>query len=232
MNGIPSIWGLRLLAVVLAVVAWFFISFDQRERESQKTIESSVTYNTPRDVLVLDPVQRVQVRLRGDTSDIRKLNPFLVDVLVDVPADAGEQVDVHLGAENVIMPEGLEVVSIEPNILRLRLDEVISRMLPVEPRLVGEPAAGAVAGNVETIPDRVVVSGPSTRLEEMEAVTTTPVRLDGHAFNFDEQAMVVSPDPLVNVVGPAVVTVRVPLRIPPTGAREGGRDEKAGAGDD
>jgi hypothetical protein len=42
------------------------------------------------------------------------------------------------------------------------------------------------------------------------------VDLTGHALDFQEQAAVLPPDPLVNVVQPAVVTVRILMEIPGT----------------
>jgi len=48
-------------------------------------------------------------------------------------------------------------------------------------------------------------------------LTTTPIDLTGHALDFKEQVAVVSPDPLVKVVQPSVVTVQVPLKVPQAG---------------
>jgi hypothetical protein len=104
----------------------------------------------------------------------------------------------------------------------LQIDRVTAEMKPVDPNLTGEPAAGAVAGQAQVLPASVLVNGPVSRLSQIVALTTTPVKLDGHAFDFEESVAVVSPDPLVRVQQPAVVTVRVPLQIPES-AGGGGR---------
>ncbi|HKI85989.1 MAG TPA: hypothetical protein VKA53_04510, partial [Thermoanaerobaculia bacterium] len=132
-----NIWGLRLLALALAILTWFFVSVEKRERLSEKVVEASVTYNTARNYMVLEPVQKVAVRVRGVNSKVRNLNPFMVDVVVDLPESAKHQVDIHLGPDNVILPDGLDVVSIDPNILHLDLDRVITQMIPIRPKLVG-----------------------------------------------------------------------------------------------
>lgn len=213
-----TLWGLRTLALGLAVAAWVFITSSRAvETETAEiTIEPSVQYNNPaaNDLIVLDPVLRVRVRLRGPANQISLLSPNQVSVVVDLrEADQGAN-EVPLAAQDVVRPQGLEVLSIEPNLLALEIDRVISEFRPVVARLSGEPAAGAVASAPEVVPPRALVQGPESILAAINSLTTRPVQLDGHALDFEEQALVVSPSPLVQVLQPRIVTVRVPLAIP------------------
>lgn len=212
-------WGLRLLALALALLLWFFVAVEEREGVAEKVLEAAITYSPPNGYVLLDPVQRARVRLRGRASRIRNLNPFVVDIFLEIPAAERSAYDLQILPENVIMPEGVEVVSIEPATIRVRLDREVTGMLPVRARLVGEPAAGAVAREVQVIPDKVLVSGPESRLRAVNNLVTTAVDLDGHALDFEETAAVLSPDPLIKVLQPAVVTVRVPMQPPAEQAR-------------
>ncbi len=214
MSEARSIWGLRLLALALAVTAWFVLSVENREPTSEKVVEATVRYDNFPGLIVVQRVESVRVGIRGPKSRILSLNPYVVDVFVELPYPASGSFDVPLTAENVILPEALEVVSIEPNIIHLELDVEKSDLLPVTPRLEGEPAAGAKVRMAEVIPPRVLVRGPETMLNTIDALFTTPVDLTGHALDFQEQAAVLPPDPLVNVVQPAVVTVRISMEIP------------------
>ncbi len=136
-----GVWGLRLFALLAAVGVWFSVSFVKRERVSEKLIDATVTYNPSRGLIILDPLQTVKVRLRGPDRQIRTLAPHVVDVVIEVSGVAAGTLDVQLGESNVLRPEGLEVVAIEPNSIPLRLDREKTQMLKVSPRLVGEPAA-------------------------------------------------------------------------------------------
>jgi YbbR domain-containing protein len=220
-----SAWGLRALALAAAIVVWFSASIEKRERLSEKLIDAAVTYNPPRGFIVLDPVQSVKVRLRGPDRQIRNLAPYAVDVLVDLGGAVAGTLDVHLEAQNVLRPGQVEVVSIEPSSLRLRLDDEVNRELPVLPRIVGEPAGGAVPLAPTVRPDRVTLRGPKTLLDNLSAVTTSPISLDGHALDFSQIVTVVSPDALIRVVEPSAVTVSVRMQPP-----SGGEDEEAGEG--
>jgi YbbR domain-containing protein len=230
-----SRWRLRLVALLIAVVAWVSVTLENRGRRlAEKQIDANVTYNTRRGLAILQPVERVSVRLRGRTQQIRNLNPLVVDVLVDLSEAEPGAVEVQLGPQNVFMPEGLEVLSIDPNVVRLTLDRQVSRLVRVNARLTGAPAGNAtIAGPVEVIPDRVLVSGPESRLSRLAALPTNPVSLDGHTADFAESAAVISPDPLVQIGQPSVVTVRVPLRVPNADGDGAGTDggEEADGGE-
>jgi YbbR domain-containing protein len=209
-------WALRLLALASALIVWFFTSVEKRERISEKVVDASVTYNLPRGAILLDPVQTVKVRLRGPDRQLRSVAPYSVNVVVDVGAvESGRLEVVHLAAADVSVPGGeVDVLSVEPNTLPVRVDLEVTRVLPVLPRIVGEPAASAVVGNAVVIPDNAVVRGPKSLVASLDSLITSPVSLDGHAFTFDQTVSVLPPDPLVRIVQPSAVTVRVPMHNP------------------
>lgn len=208
-----SLWWMRVLALAIALALWFFLSWSTRERQSERVVEASVTYDTANDMTVMDPVRQIDVRVRGGSRRVRTLNPFLVNVLVELPQTGPGPVDVALVPEQVYVPEGVEVVSLDPNTLHLTLDRVIEKRLPVQVDLVGEPAAGATVGEPVAIPPAVSVRGPQSRIENVTLVRTRPVSLNGHAQTFDEMASVLPPDPLASV-DPGLVRVRVPMEPP------------------
>jgi YbbR domain-containing protein len=223
-------WGLRLLALAIAITIWFSVSLDERRKlSSEKVVEASVRYNRPRGYVILDPVGTVEVGLRGTEKAIRQLNPYMVDVEVDLGSRSEGQVTINLTPENVLAPEGLEVVSIRPNVLRLELDREISQRVPVEPTLVGEPAGGSTVGEPEVLPNQVLVTGPESLLTRLKTLKTDPISLDGRAISFAvKDVEVVSPDPLIQVVEPSRVWVQVPMTPPET--RQDGREREARKG--
>lgn len=214
MSESTSTWGLRLLALALAVTAWFVFTVEKREPLSEKVIEATVRYDNYPGLIVVERVGSVRIGVRGAVSRMRNLNPFAVDVFVELSNPGKGVFEVPLTSDNVLLPEDLEVVSIEPNIIQLRLDREATQLLPVQPRLEGEPAAGAKVQQADAVPARVLVRGPEDIIRSIGTLATTPVNLTGHALDFQEQAAVLPPDPLVTVVQPAVVTVRVRMEVP------------------
>jgi YbbR domain-containing protein len=206
-------WGLRLLALGIAVGLWFNFSFQAREAPSERLVEASVSYNRPRGYVVLNPIPSLNVRLRGSSKAIRRLTPFQVSVQVDLAQKQEGTFYVALGPENVLIPENFELVSIEPsNTIRVELEKEVTQSMPVVAKIIGEPAAGSTLQEPEVLPNQVLVSGPTSLLRRYPTLSTAAVDLTGHALTFEETVAVQAPDPLIQVVQPSRVTVRVPLQ--------------------
>jgi YbbR domain-containing protein len=203
-------WGLRLLALGIAIGFWFSVSFEDREVLSERAIEASVSYNRPRGFVMLDTVESVNVRVRGSSKQVRQLNPYMVSVQVDLPGAEG-QATVSLGPENVLMPEGLEVVAIDPNYIRVELEKEISKRITVVPEILGEAAPGSRVDKPEVFPNQVLVIGPASLLARTRSLGTRPISLAGRSATFEETVAVVAPNALIQIVQPSKVSVRVPI---------------------
>ena len=220
-----QVWGLRLLALAIAIALWFVLSFEKRETRSEKLIEASVSYIRPEGLVILDPVQQVEVMLSGPQDQVNRVTAGDVGVQVDLRETPAGHAKIDLAAENVVnLPQGLRIERLRPSVLQLTLDPQISRRLPVEPQFSGEPAAGATMGDIVVIPPEVRSRGPQSQLTTLESVQTTPVSLDGHAISFEESAAVLLPDILsVRDIEPPRVMVRVPLQVPAPPENAAGR---------
>lgn len=207
-------WGLRLLALGIAIALWFSISLEDREALSERLVDASVSYDRPLGFIIMDPEQSVRVRVRGTSKQVRELNPYQVNVQVKLERTEPGTFSINLSSENVLLPGALEVVSIDPPVIRVEVEREDTQRLPVRVKLTGEPAAGAVVDEVEIFPNQVLVSGPESLLRRTEFLETIPINLDGRALTFDTEVPVVPPDPLVQIVQPTRVTVRIPMRQP------------------
>lgn len=207
-------WGLRLLALGIAIGIWFNASVEDRLVSSEKEVEANVIYDRPSGFMILDPVRRVNVRLLGSQRAIRQLNPYQVDVQVELTPRQEGTVRIPLGPEDVLAPEGLEVVSIEPSSISVNLEREVSQRVPVIPRIEGTPAGGAEAGEPEVFPNQALVTGPESMVRRLGSLTTVPIRLDGRSATFEILVAVASPNDMIQIVQPSQVTVRIPLQVP------------------
>ena len=209
-----STWGLRLFALLAAAVAWTLVTLDQIEPEHERVLNVGVVYDTPENFVLLRRPDQVQIAVRGPETAVRSLNPFQVSIVVQPQPQLGPQ-ELPLQPSQVQLPLNLSVTSIDPEALSLELDQAQTREIRVEPRMTGEPAAGAVVVAATSDPAQVVVRGSQRLLSSMDSVTTTPISLDGHALDFSETAVVVSGQPTgIQIVGPQLVQVNIDLEVP------------------
>lgn len=215
-------WGLRLLALVIAVSIWYRVSLEDRESLTERTIEASVSYNRPAGFVILNQVSAVNVRLRGTSRKIRDINPYNVDVQVDIPQPQEGALNISLEPSDVKIPEGFDVVSIDPNIIRVELDVERTMSLPVVAQLQGRPPSGFHLDPPEVFPNQVLVTGPESLLARIQSLSTRPVIVSGRTSTFAEKVTVIPPDPLIQVVQPSKVEVRIPIEPVPAEGRDPG----------
>lgn len=227
MNERARTWGLRLLALGLAIGIWFNASLEDRLELSERLVEASVSYNRPRGFVILNQISTVNVRLIGSKKGIRQLNPYQVNVQVELRQGEPGTYTINLTPDDVSVPQGLEAVAIEPNVIRVELEREISQRIPVMPQLVGTLPAGVVMDPPEVYPNQVLVAGPESLVNRLKGLRTRPIALDRHNTTFETVVPVDTPDPLIQVVQPLQVTVHLSIHPPDLGA-EGRQDAVPG----
>jgi YbbR domain-containing protein len=173
--------GMKIAALAFSLFLWFNIA---GRREIEVVVSLPLRYtNMPTDMTFVDevPVEaKAKVRGRG-----RFLKWQLDEVYfgIDLSA-AGKGIVTHVvsPSEAVIPPdkddvEVLEVV--EPKAIRVELDDLSTRKIPVEPVMRGELDSDKVLiGAPRSDPADVVVAGAEKLVGSLKGVTTQPVAVN------------------------------------------------------
>ncbi len=206
-----SHWPFLLLAFVFALT--LKIGVHEGEKLSEQTISARVAYVEPApDVVVVVPLDRVQVRLRGKINDMAQLNPLTVEVQANLPSDRLGLVPVSLSTSDVRCPPSLEVLSVTPNEFTVELDREITKTVPISFDLVGEPAAGAQVIDSEVRPPLVEIVGPEKVLQNITELNGT-VSVERRAITFEERLTVNLPT-TVRLARPAPIFAQVRMQEP------------------
>jgi YbbR domain-containing protein len=176
-NPLGNFW-LKFLALLIAVGLWFTVAGEHVvERSLRVPLEFR---NVPSGLeIVGDPPGVVDVRLRGSSGVLSRLDPGEVVVVLDLQTARYGSRLFHLQPENVDRPFGVDVVQIQPPTLALELQPTVSREVPVVPALEGEPAAGYVVRAIRSDPATVEILGPKEHVNQVTEATTEPVPIDG-----------------------------------------------------
>ena len=212
--------GLKILALAIGILVWFVLSARTRERISERSyrIALSVVNIPPRTIIASPLAAAVDVRVRGPFTALRQVDSTKLEAVVDLQgAERGEKI-YRLSPDDINIPPEIEVVSISPGELRIVLDAVADRVLPIAANLTGAPAAGYTVADVAVAPRSARVEGPAATLSQMKTITTDPVSLEGREASFSVPATVLSEAPGVRVREGQIVTVSVHLRPPAAAA--------------
>lgn len=202
--------GLKLMAVALAMMLWLIVAGDHLvERSLRVPLEYR---NIPPELeLVGDPPTEVDVRLRGSSALLGRLEPRDIVAVLDLASARPGSRMFHVRSGEVRAPYGVEVAQVIPNTLAVDLEKSGRRTVPIVPALDGEPAPGFVIGKVTADPPTIEVAGPESRLKQLTGATTEPVQVSGSRTRVRDVVTVGMTDSAVRLVQPqnAMITVEV-----------------------
>jgi YbbR domain-containing protein len=201
-------FGLKLLALLLAVALWVKVARDPiAEVEMKVPIEFR---NLPEN-LEIDSASftEAQVRVRGPERLIHRLVSGDVRAEIDLSSVHPGERTFDLNTQQIHLPQDLKVVQIIPGQFQLSFDLRMTRTVEIRPRVTGTFARGMRVKQVSADPPNLLITGPRRRVEAIEAATTDPVDVSGAVTgaSFVTQAYVA--DPLIQVVHPTPVRVTV-----------------------
>jgi YbbR domain-containing protein len=172
---------LMILAMIIAVVVWVAQSWERNpiiEREFDEPIPVQVENQPPDTYLVEGWQDQVRVRLKAPQSVWNRLRTRDITAVLDLspnlsPLEPGEYdvgVQVSLGIEPV------ELLAIEPRFIRVELEAVRAREVPVYVETRGEPALG-YESEAPIHVDTVTVRGPDSQVNKVvQAMTSISLR--------------------------------------------------------
>lgn len=170
--------GLKAMALLIAAGLWLVVAGEHVvERSMRVPLEFK---NIPAGLeIVGDPPATVDVRVRGASGLLSKLQPGEVVVSLDLQGGRKGMRLFHIQPDDVEGPYGISVAQVQPPTLSLDLQPTASRSVPVTPALEGDPAPGFVVHSVRSDPEKVEIVGPEEYVQQVDEATTEPVNIDG-----------------------------------------------------
>jgi len=201
-------FGLKLVSLLLAVGLWFVVAHD---RIAEVEMKVPLEFHSLPESLEIDSASftQAQIRVRGPERVIHRLETSDVRAEINLANVRPGERTFDLTAQQVHVPQDLEVVQIIPGQFQLSFDTRTTRTVEVHARVTGTFAGGIRVAQVIADPSSIMITGPRRRVEAVESATTDPVDVSGTMTRaaFLTQAYV--PDPLIQVVRPIPIRVTV-----------------------
>lgn len=206
--------GLKTLAVALATLLWLTVL---GERSVERSMRIPLQFrNIPEALeIVGTPPVDVEVRVRGSSGLLSRLQPGEIVAVLDLKATRPGARLFHLRADHVQAPYGVEIAQVVPATMALQIEKSGVLVVPVVPAVEGEPAPGYVKGVVEVDPARVEVVGPESRLYELREAITEPVSIDNAQATVHDVVTIGVLDSALRLSEPRSASVTVEIRPAP-----------------
>ncbi|MDD4146358.1 MAG: CdaR family protein [Clostridia bacterium] len=160
----------KALAVLLAVLLWLYVN-----PATEKVFTVSVLpYNLTEGFVLAHNPEDVEVRVTGPSSTVKSLSSKEIKASVNL---ASAKLGEGTYSVEVNLPPGVEPVLIKPSSVKLLIDKIKEKQLPIRVITQGTVASGYSHFEPVLEPSTVVVRGPSRLLIDLDTALIT-VNLD------------------------------------------------------
>jgi YbbR domain-containing protein len=158
-----------------------------------------------------DPPGMVDVRVRGASGILARLDPGEVVAVVDLRTARPGQRLFHLLTGEVRVPFGIDVSQVSPPTVSITFERSATRVVPIVPLVEGDPAFGFVRGTVTVQPSTVEVIGPESHVSTLLEATTEPINIDNATRPIEDTVTVGLQDSAVRLRTPLSARVRAEI---------------------
>ena len=163
--------GAKIISVLIAVVFWMVV-LASKNVEVSKEIPLQVI--APVDAMVANDLPNsVTYKLSGPKAFLRTALDRREDpIVVDLSGAKPGLVTYRFFSDNIRVPIGVKVLSINPAAILIKLDQVKKKEVPVRVELRGSAPEGFRVAKTLVRPDVVRIKGPETRIDAVTEVST------------------------------------------------------------
>jgi diadenylate cyclase len=205
----------KLISLILVLILWGFIG-GQPRAEIWVTVPLEYR-NMPTNMeIVGEMASRVEVGIRGPRGLISNITPDQVKAHVELSQALRGLNYVRLTEENIRVPLGTEITKINPSSIRIRLEDIKSRSIPVRAHFVGKLPRPLRLKAVSAEPASIVLQGPEGALKKIREIFTEPIDLSEIQEDVQLAIGIEVNSPQVRLAAgqPSQVTVNIQLEKP------------------
>jgi len=171
-------FGTKLVSIIIAFVLWGIV-LGSRNVEVTKEIPLEVV-TAPNVVPANEIPDKISFRLSGPKAFLRSIldrreDPIRVDLSGGKPA----LVTYRFFSDNIHLPIGVKVLSINPTAILIKLEYLKHKDIPVRVEVRGGPAEGYRVVKTEVKPEVVQISGAESRVDSISEISTVPIDISG-----------------------------------------------------
>lgn len=184
---------IKLFSLVFAAILWLHVV--TRGTTEVDFVVPLELRDIPEDMVVAGDVPGVvDVRVQGQEAIVKRLTVKDISAFISLKgAKAGEGFH-NLTRDNISLPGNMTVSSITPSEIRVRLEKLMQKTLPVKPVIQGKPAAGYILKSVEVLPNSVRARGPASALRRISGIDTEKVDIDGASGGIEKRVKLDVPE--------------------------------------
>lgn len=205
---------MKLVSLVLALaLESYFYSPDNSITLNVRGVISVA--DIPRALMITEPVGAekgisTRIKVRGPASLVDQVRSQVLNFTVHAPADHLSEFVVPVDLEQLGLPAGVEVESVNPASVHIKTEKIAKKELRIVVETQGTLAEGFRIEEMEVFPPTVVVRGPVSRVEGLRSIKTQPMDISNASASRKQELSLAVEDPLLSM---GVTMVSVDLKV-------------------
>ena len=222
----------KLATLIIAIFLWSYVMSSTNPIREPEYRNISVNYiNTSeldrQGLVIMEPDEvKISVRLSGKISDLEKFNRSgSIFAQVDLSGYSEGKTRVPITVGLLGQTTGVSILSHEPQEVLFNFEKIVTKEVPIQITLTGDLTEGYVTGDITLKPQRIMVSGPRTWINEVDRAVgqvdvsggkndinvTVPVKVVDNAG--EEVRGIDKEQAVVDVIVPIFNTYKVPIEL-------------------
>ena len=169
---------IKIISVAIAIFLWFFVTF---KGQTETSLEIPLEFkNTPSEMEVLrQSVKKINVYISARERIFREITKNEIRVIVDLSTAKFGENSIPITKSSVKLPRGIDIIRIEPPVVKVYLDKKIQKTVPIKLIIVGKPQKGFVVSSFDINPPSIIVKGAKKELDKIHIIKTEPIDIEG-----------------------------------------------------
>ncbi len=193
--------GLKVLALLITGVLWLSVA---SRPVSQVALNGAIEFSLPESpTLTVSKYETLTARvyLEGPREALDTLRAGQLTVTADMSSvEPGVRViPLKVEPNRNGLPTNVKVTEIEPRTIRVTVERMIEREVPITPRWEGDPPPGSEVIDWQITPPTVKIAGAESQMRELTGVSTETVRLTDKTGTFSELVAIDIGSPNLNI---------------------------------
>lgn len=157
----------KLIALIVAVVLWIFVMNEQNPQIEGSFTVAVELVNVPEGYKITQAEKNVKLKVRGARSVFVSAEPEGFKAYADL---AGLESGEHSIKVKAMLPQGFELVDVQPEVVSVHLDKIVRRSVRIDLIVTGSAASGYTVDKISQTANTTVVEGPESRVAAIDRV--------------------------------------------------------------
>lgn len=170
--------GYKLVSLAFALAFWAWV---QSEQTVEERVRAQLKWSLPEGLALAEaPIESTSLTVQGVQTYVRGLRSGDLTIAVDLSRAKEGDATVDLSQRAVVgLPPQVRVSEISPATIRVSLERILKRKVPVTAVSRGEVASGYKLVSLIVEPSRVELVGPASALRSLDGVPVDEVDISG-----------------------------------------------------